>query len=174
MDYPTRYIYTSLRSWEITDLLQSLFLSELLKPSQAIWIASPWISDIQILDNRANQLVTLEPNWANRWVTFTDILAKLIEMGSAILIGTRNDSYNRTFVEMLKTKVQEQRKLRIIYRPTLHAKGLLCDSFFLNGSMNFTYSGITFNEEHVQLVTRPEEISTNRVTFIEKWGTPLS
>ena len=41
------------------DLLQMLFLSELLAPSRCLWLVSPWISDIPVIDNRIERLSRL-------------------------------------------------------------------------------------------------------------------
>ncbi|MNN29548.1 hypothetical protein D3C81_1431590 [compost metagenome] len=60
--------------------------------------------------------------------------------------------------------------LRIVKRSLLHEKGLIGDHFYLNGSMNFTFNGISLNEEMVQLITDHEQIAHNRIAFIEKWG----
>ena len=40
---------------EIRELLEGIFVAELLVPSESIWLVSPWISDIDILDNRCGQ-----------------------------------------------------------------------------------------------------------------------
>ena len=43
------------QSQSIIDLIQSLLVLELIKPSKTIWVGSPWISDIQLFDNRGLQ-----------------------------------------------------------------------------------------------------------------------
>ena len=43
-------------STEAASLLANLFAAELVSPSECIWLVSPWISDIQILDNEAAPL----------------------------------------------------------------------------------------------------------------------
>jgi hypothetical protein len=41
----------------------------------------------------------------------------------------------------------------------MHEKGLIGDHFYLRGSMNFTYSGVNLNDEHVELTTEPEQVA---------------
>lgn len=166
----TRYIHSSRSTWEITDLLQSIFVMELLQPSKSLWISSPWISDIDVIDNRSNQFISIEPDWANRQVSLSEVLVKLLELGTCIIVGLKDDPHNRAFATALNTRAVDSTNLRIIQRNLLHAKGLLGDRFYLSGSMNFTFSGISFNEEAVQFVTSPEEVALNRVSFIDKWG----
>ena len=38
---------------EIRELLESLFAAELLSPSRCLWLVSPWLTDLELLDNRA-------------------------------------------------------------------------------------------------------------------------
>lgn len=36
---------------EIREMLEGIFVAELLVPSDSLWLVSPWITDIDILDN---------------------------------------------------------------------------------------------------------------------------
>lgn len=166
----TRYIHSSKSTWEIADLLQSIFVMELLRPSRSLWISSPWISDITVIDNRSNQFVTIEPVWANRKISLSEIIAKLVDMGTRVIVGLKDDSHNQAFVSTLNERIGDSPNLRVIQRSWLHAKGLIGDSFYLSGSMNFTFSGISLNEETIQFVTDEEEVAHNRIAFIDKWG----
>jgi phosphatidylserine/phosphatidylglycerophosphate/cardiolipin synthase-like enzyme len=52
----------------------------------------------------------------------------------------------------------------------LHTKGILGDGYYLAGSMNFTYNGITVNEEALTYETSPEVIAEQQLIFINRWG----
>ncbi|MEH2096321.1 MULTISPECIES: hypothetical protein [unclassified Nostoc] len=52
----------------------------------------------------------------------------------------------------------------------LHAKGILGDGYYLAGSMNFTYNGITINEKVVTYETSPEAIAEQQLIFTNRWG----
>ena len=54
-------------STEAASLLASLFAAELICPSECLWLVSPWISDIQILDNQASGFDPLS-RWGPRQV----------------------------------------------------------------------------------------------------------
>ena len=56
------------------DFLQSLFVAELIRPSRRLWISSPWISDVEIVDNRARQFGTLCPDWPATRIRLTRVL----------------------------------------------------------------------------------------------------
>ena len=54
-----RHIHTHFGPRQVTDLLQTIFASEIVAPSSRLWIVSPWISDIPVVDNRANSFTSL-------------------------------------------------------------------------------------------------------------------
>ena len=56
----------------------------------------------------------------------------------------------------------------------LHEQGILGDGFYLSGSMNFTFSGISLNEEAVHFIVEPSTVAENRVIFLSRWGGELT
>ena len=80
-----RQIYK--RNWhsqaDVAESLQAAFASELIAPSRSIWIVSPWISDIQIIDNRAGGFdAVLDASWGQRQVRLAEILARCVALGT--------------------------------------------------------------------------------------------
>lgn len=168
-----RTIQSSAGSKQIIDLLQSIFVSELIYPSECLWIVSPWISDIPIIDNKANQFIYLNPDWAKKLVRFSEVITNLIQFGAKIHIATRPESHNELFVQRLKTQIEaieKEDQLRVHFQENLHEKGILGDSFYLSGSMNFTFNGITLNEEKVIFSINKEKINEEKFLFSHRWG----
>lgn len=164
----TRYIYTNSASREVPDLLQSVLTAELIRPSRRLFLASPWISDITVIRNRSNEFLLLEPQWARKDITFTDVIANLIERGTEFFLETRKLDYNERFVETIKQKTTKPFEVR--YDAILHRKGLLGDTYFLSGSMNFTFNGITTLEEFIQYTADPSAVAENRIVWSRWWG----
>jgi hypothetical protein len=52
---------------------------------------------------------------------------------------------------------------------TLHEKGLIGENFYLRGSMNFTYSGIYINDEHIELTTEPDQVARAILEAQQRW-----
>ena len=48
-------------SAEAASLLANLFAAELVSPSECIWLVSPWISNIQIMDNEVGAFDSAQP-----------------------------------------------------------------------------------------------------------------
>jgi len=164
-----RQIHSSARSVELRDLLQSLFVGELIAPSRCIWLVSPWISDIPVIDNEANTFGQLAPEWPRSQVPLSKVLSHLLATGTTIHIATRNEEHNRSFLSIID-RLRSSGPLAIHLSEELHEKGLLGDQYYLSGSMNFTMSGIQINEEFVHLLTDPADIAHNRVILAQRWG----
>ncbi|MCB1129533.1 MAG: DEAD/DEAH box helicase [Verrucomicrobiae bacterium] len=150
---------------DIRDLLESLFAAELINPGPEIWIVSPWVSDIPLLDNRAGAYSGLEPSWPKRNITLAELLAHALKLNPAtvIRIVTRPDSTNIRFTERLRFLAEldgNGDRLQIDnQRPELHTKGIATHSFALIGSMNLTHNGLSVLEEAVDLNIDPARIA---------------
>ena len=46
-------------SQEVFDLLAAMFAAEMVRPSACVWVVSPWISDVGLLDNAAGDFPAL-------------------------------------------------------------------------------------------------------------------
>lgn len=151
---PDRLIYRRAGGRQIADLLTVLFAAELLAPSRRMWLVSPWISNLVVLDNRADQFVSLQPAWSRTNVSLATILAQLASAGTHIRVVTRSDPHNRAFrVELGRLTSSSGASVPVRLQDTLHAKGLVTDRFALWGSMNFTNNGIDVNDEFIQFTT---------------------
>jgi phosphatidylserine/phosphatidylglycerophosphate/cardiolipin synthase-like enzyme len=140
---------------QLTDALRSLVALELLVPSKQIYLISPWISDMPLLDNRFGQFRAIMPELGKVRMGLVDVLNTLAERGSKIWVMYRPQATGIAHVL--------HRLSPTIYRKEishLHEKGLICDGFYLRGSMNFTYSGININEESIELTTEPSVVAS--------------
>lgn len=169
-----RFIHSKSNHRQISELLQLIFVAELTHPSKCIWIVSPWISDIPILDNKVNQFIILDTGWSKSLIRLSAVLIKLAENGTTVRVATRPDPHNRPFLESLEEAVkQDNLPIRIHQQAELHEKGILGNDYYISGSMNFTYNGITINQEALQYHTNPAIVSENRMVLSSRWGCEL-
>jgi phosphatidylserine/phosphatidylglycerophosphate/cardiolipin synthase-like enzyme len=162
---------------DVEHLLQSILAAELISPSELLWLVSPWVSDVAVLDNRSGALTGLEPTWASRSISLVEVLVALLGRGTRIVVATRTDAHNRRFLDRLAAGARAagvDERLRILQdeRERLHEKGLLGDDYYLSGSMNFTQSGIRLNDEAVKYELDEEAVARARVHFRQHYGAP--
>lgn len=164
----------------VLSLLRTVFAAELVQPSETLWLVSPWISDVPLLDNRADAFRHLEPQWPRTEIRLGAVLATLVARGTRLVIATRPgrrvepDEGTRAtdrFLETLRQRVPPD-GLLVVHREAwrIHTKGLLGDRYLLSGSMNFTYSGVKVNEEMVRFTTSETEVAEARIEFRGAWS----
>ena len=165
----TRYLHSRLTSRQVPDLLQTILVAELIAPSHCFWLVSPWISDIPAIDNTANTFLALEPSWCRAKIRLAQVLAALTRQRTTVCVATRPDLHNNSFLDTLSVQADLD-YLRLHKADELHSKGILSDSFYLGGSMNFTFNGITVNQETLSYETDLATIAEQKLNFRERWG----
>ena len=159
---------------EAREIIHAIFISEFLCPSRCLWLASPWLSDIRIIDNSTGAYGAIDPTWGRRGIRLIEILIGLVSRGTTLVLVTRPDPHNKTFLRQLTCLVEDagfqERLLVLSDREKLHHKGLLGDTFYLNGSMNFTYNGLEILEEEVVLETALEQVAEARLEYFNRYG----
>lgn len=163
-------------SAEAASLLANLFAAELVSPSECIWLVSPWISDIPILDNEAGAFDPLS-RWGTRGVRLAEVLASLASRGASVVIGTTADPRNDDFVGHLNARAAElgaRNKVRIARDPDnmLHEKAITGDDYAVVGSMNITWYGVNLREEYLELRTDEDFVARARLDAMDRFGTP--
>lgn len=163
------------QSIAIRDLLQSLFTMEVLRPSRCVWMLFGWISDLEIIDNRARQFAALRPDWPATGIRLVEVLEAVLERGGSIALVIRDVEHNRRFFERTAAlRARYPRSFRSGLFPEVHEKGLLGDDYLVSGSMNLTHNGITVNDEHITLRTDRPSIEEWRLVLERKWRDRLS
>lgn len=162
---------------EVRELLQSLFVAEVVVPSRTIWLVSPWITDLPVVDNRAGTFAGLSPRWAPRQIRLTEVLEQLLEYGSQVVIATRPVPHNDQVLTEMQDAIDRlgvPAEQLIIHRTEdLHQKGVLGDDYYLSGSMNLTYNGVEILEETLRFDVGPAVVAEARITFATRWGGTL-
>jgi hypothetical protein len=100
--YRDRDLIAPAQSQSIIELIQSLFVLELIKPSRRVWLGSAWISDIPILDNEALSFSDLEPSWSADMISLSTLLLTIAQRGTEVIIITRESKENRDFIQKIK------------------------------------------------------------------------
>jgi len=154
------------------DFLQSLFVAELIAPSTRLWLISPWLADIELVDNRARQFSSLFPDWPVAYVRLSRVLETMLQRGAHIVVIMNQDERNNEFARTLHelTRVYPYPQLRVERAANLHEKGIVGDHFSLSGSMNLTYHGVYVNEEQLLYTTDLAQVAERRLRLAQRWG----
>src|SRR5438445_9454022 len=86
----------------VRELLQIIFSAELLAPSRCLWLVSPWLRDIPVLDNTTGSFLYLCPDFPLTEVRLSLVLRELLARGSQLLIATRPDPGNAQVYDSLR------------------------------------------------------------------------
>ncbi|PRX98008.1 phospholipase D-like domain-containing protein DpdK [Allonocardiopsis opalescens] len=164
-------------SSEVLDLLGALFAAELIHPSKTLWLISPWITDVDVVDNSVGAFSALT-RFGRRPIRLTEVLAALAAEGAQIVVATTTDNRNDTFTRRLRQLARDlnvEDKIRIEADATgrLHTKSITGDDYALAGSMNITRHGIHLREEQVELKTDSEYVAQARTDVYGRFGGEL-
>ena len=155
---------TSLGKRHLKEVLGSTFAGLILSP-QEIWLVTAWFTDFEILDNRSGNWSYLNASWGNRMVTFIELLETAVLNGCKLNLVVNETKTNDSALSLLKNKLVNEDGFRFEISDKVHIKGLVTESFFFDGSMNFTFSGANRNDELVTISGDTHQISTTRIDF---------
>jgi hypothetical protein len=149
----SRDLWSRAGSLQVRDLLASLLAARLLAGSSAepVYVCSPYLTDFPVFDNALGQFQRLflhRPEFGERpEILFSQALLELSARMPVRLIGVPGpyaDAFLRNTVRRDAPRIAG-RHASVLH----HEKGLLCPAFYLEGSMNFTYSGIYQRDEKI-------------------------
>ena len=86
---------------DVLDLLAALLALEVVRPSRCLWLASPWVTDLPIIDNRFGDFPALDPV-GRRKVTLSEVLVAIACESATVVVATRRDPINDGFTERLR------------------------------------------------------------------------
>lgn len=162
------------QSSAVADVLQTVLVAEVVSPSERLWLISPWISDIPVIDNRAAAFTALHPTWGHRNVSLVDVLLLLAEPPNTaqITVVTRDETPNTAVLNRLRTSEVGPDRLRVVLDPKVHEKTLVTDRVLLTGSMNFTHGGTTYNQESLSVNADRSAIAQAHIDLEKRHGGP--
>lgn len=152
----------------LRELLQTMFVSEVLNTEGTLWFVSPWISNVVLIDNRSGNFDSVNPEWGRREIRLSEGITALMGRGAKVVVVTRPIDTNEAFLDALQDQTERQSlqsQLTILKRESLHTKGILLSRSLLLGSMNLTYGGLEIHDEFIEYCIDPEDIARTRLEF---------
>ena len=133
------------------DLLAGALGALLLHPGddEPAYFSSPWMSDFPLFQNHFRQFAGLFPGRADDpLVTFAEYLVLLSRLRPVRLITVREHPVSARFSGHARFRRGERLQVRFA-DPAYHEKGILSPLFYVEGSMNLTYSGVYVRDEKI-------------------------
>ncbi|AYB46269.1 phospholipase D-like domain-containing protein DpdK [Paenibacillus lautus] len=159
-----RIIRTTEGSVTLKDLLASLLIAECVNPGEELYLISPYLSNVPLIDNRLGNYGDLFPFVSGRTIYLGDILQTLARKGTSVrIICDPERSESRSFYMQLRGDAD----FRVL--EDNHEKGLFSQHFYMHGSMNFTYRGVHVNKENIRTTRLPSEIWSALIAARERW-----
>ena len=154
------------------ELLQSIFTADMIYPSRCLWIVSPWIRNIPVLQNHVGEFTALAPDMMQKEIYLGQLIRESLYRNTAVVIATRPLPENRSIKENIgdTSRFEVNGRFKFIEMDNLHIKGIVGDRFALSGSMNLTFSGMEINDELLTYQVDPSEVETLRLAFHEEYG----
>jgi hypothetical protein len=138
-------------------------------------LVSPWVTDIEVVDNTTGGFSGVAPDWGRRPILLTEVLSRMLAGGTTVNLATRALDWNIPFRDRLTRTAVEigaEDQVNIVWddEELLHEKGVLGDCYCLIGSMNVTESGVRLNDEQVRFSTEPDDVAEQRIHFSNRYG----
>ena len=170
MTYLLRRIFKSQATGAATlrELLQTMFVSEILCTEGTLWIVSPWISNVVLIDNRSGNFDSINPEWGRREIRLSEVIGALMSRGAHVVVVTRPIETNESFIGAINEQADRlslRGQLTVLLRDALHTKGILLSRSLLLGSMNLTYGGLEIHDEFIEFCIDPEDVAMTRLEF---------
>src|SRR5687768_2540246 len=73
----------------VREVMEFAMVSEFLDPSDCLWVVSPWINDVPVLDNTTGEFTSLCPDLPRADIGLVRVLRELILRGSYVVLATR-------------------------------------------------------------------------------------
>ena len=143
-----RDIWSSGGGVRSTELLASCMATLLMqRPSRPTYFASPFITDFVLFDNRFRGFAALFPEFADHAeIRFSQFLAQLSATCDVRLMTTAM----KQSAEFLENQFITNSGVQVKLTPEVsHEKGILAQTFYLEGSMNLTHKGVYINGEKI-------------------------
>lgn len=153
----------------IDNVLTTVLVAELVSPSRLLWLVSPWISDVNAIDNTTGGYDSVFVEASNRMYQLSEVLALLTHSGAALNVVSRSDAHNDTFLERLR-RLAKAENLSVVQDDDVHEKTFCGDDWLLTGSMNLTVRGMQINDEAVTYKISTQAAATTRLDLRRRFG----
>ncbi|MET8613385.1 phospholipase D-like domain-containing protein DpdK [Streptomyces cellulosae] len=151
----------------VDSMLAAALMAEMINPSRELWLVSPWITDVRVIDNRHGSFDALFGDVPPSSWRLSDALLRIAGAGSHVYIITRPDSHNEAFLRRIEAA--ELDTVHVRRDADVHEKTLCGQEWLLTGSMNYTVRGMAKNDESVTYKVGGPDAGQARLDLARRW-----
>ncbi len=149
---------------QLADCLATLLALELARPGGRLYLISPRLGDMLLLDSRFGQFRALMPEMSRTELRLGETLNILAARGADVRVLYRAGSpQSEAFLSHLAPGV----KTRAVAQ--LDERGLIGERFYLRGSLEFTLEGVAIGAESAELTTEPAAVARALLETEQLW-----
>lgn len=155
---PRLDIWSHASGTKLRDTISSLMANLLLAgpDSRPAYFSSPWMSDFPVFRNEFRQYSALLGTYADSSQLLFSQYLSVLGQSRPIRIITVLNATSSAFAEIVRGRNCPNIDIRFAPE-SYHEKGILSSLFYMQGSMNLTYSGLYVRDEKVSLHVGPED-----------------
>lgn len=151
----------------INDILAAALIAELVSPGQQLWLVTGWVSDITVIDNSGDEFTSVLRGDRPVSLTLSQVLLRLANLGTQVHVSVNDSQHNLAFVARLDRA--DHPNIFTYHGADLHEKILCGWDWVMTGSMNFTWNGLSTNEEAIHYRVDPVWAATQRLELQQRW-----
>ncbi|MEU9188209.1 phospholipase D-like domain-containing protein DpdK [Streptomyces sp. NPDC048484] len=164
----TRTVRTGARTGlRIDSILSAALMAEMLNPSSDLWLVSPWITDVQVIDNSHGTYDAFFGDVPPSGWRLSDTLLRIAGAGARVHVVARPDPHNDAFLRRIEAP--ELDGVHVHRDPDVHEKTLCGQEWILTGSMNYTVRGMAKNDELVTYKVGGPDAGQARLDLAQRW-----
>ncbi|MEU9120109.1 phospholipase D-like domain-containing protein DpdK [Streptomyces sp. NPDC048506] len=164
----TRTVRTGARTGlRIDSILSAALMAEMLNPSSDLWLVSPWITDVQVIDNSHGTYDAFFGDVPPSGWRLSDTLLRIAGTGARVHVVTRPHPHNDAFLRRIEAPDLDS--LEVQRDPDVHEKTLCGQEWILTGSMNYTVRGMAKNDELVTYKVGGPDAGQARLDLAQRW-----
>jgi hypothetical protein len=154
------------------EVLELALASELLDPGDCLWVVSPRLSNVALLDNTTGAFASLCAEFPRTLIPLENILRELAGRGTRLVVVTCPEGGARRLISALGGHFGSLagQRLRYLEREELHARGLVGTRFALRGTLNMMDDGAIWLDGPVTFTAEPGDVRELRADFEKEYG----
>jgi len=161
---PSRDLWSHGSSTALRDVLAAALASLLLHPrdERPAYFSSPWMTDFPLFSNEFRQFSTLIAECADEPQIWLGSFLRALARRRPVRVILVQHPPSAIFANH---QVFREGRVQLRFAPeTYHEKGILTPLFYLEGSMNLTYSGVYVRDEKVSYHAAGDEATAERIS----------